>query len=122
MKNITKISRAKFKISTPDVPGSELELDFNPIIDEFNLTGNFILIHWQAKPKGFRQWGLYSSKEDNYQSVGRFTQNIGRLKSLQLNDQSVRTIPSAVLYSDQSQYTCIDDRLILGEVLLSDLS
>ena len=55
MKTITKVSTAKFKITTEQVANSELLLDFNPVIEEFELKGNFYLIHWQARPKGHRQ-------------------------------------------------------------------
>ena len=49
MKIVQRISKAKFKISTLDVKDSSLELDFNPIIDQFKLTGDFKLIHWQKR-------------------------------------------------------------------------
>ncbi len=121
MKNIQKLGVARFKVSTPNAVGSELELDFNPIIKEFKLSGNYTLIHWQARPKGERQWGIYSSADDRYRSVSELSQFAGFIRSLQLDDRTATTIPSAVLYSDESQITCIDDRVILGTVRLSDI-
>ena len=56
MKSVHKISKAKFMVTTIDVPNSELQLDFNPIIEQFNLQGKFYLIHWQARPKGHREY------------------------------------------------------------------
>lgn len=75
---------------------SELILDFNPIIDYFNLTGVFSLIHWQAKPVNYRQWGIYQGNTDNYKSVKAF-QFKGKLTSLQIPDSEIQTLPSAVL-------------------------
>ncbi len=49
-KQITKIQKAKFKVATPGVTGSELELDFQPVIDQFKLEGDFVLIHLASPP------------------------------------------------------------------------
>ena len=122
MKQITKIQRAKFKVTTPGVTSSELELDFQPIIDHFKLEGNFILLHWQARPKGHREWGIYSSRDDSYRSIAEVKFNSVWLKSLQLDDATAKTIPSAVLYGDDDRITCINDRSIIGAVLLSDVA
>ncbi len=122
MKQITKIQRAKFKVATPGVTGSELELDFQPVIDQFKLEGDFILIHWQARPKGYREWGIYSSRDDNYRSTSELAINLATVKSLQLDDATAKTIPSAVLYVQEERITCINDRSIIGAVLLSDVA
>ena len=121
-KQITKIQKAKFKVATPGVTGSELELDFQPVIDEFNLEGNFILIHWQARPKGHREWGIYSSRDDSYRSTSELAINGFSVKSLQLDDVTAKTIPSAVLHVQAAGITCINDRSIIGAVLLSDVA
>lgn len=121
MKNIQKLGVAKFKVSTPNVTNSDIEIDFNPLIEQFKLSGNYILIHWQAKPKGFREWGIYSSKDDSYKSVAELAQNVGGFKTLQLDDQTAKTLPSAVLYSGEDKYTCINDKAILGTVAIADL-
>ncbi len=122
MKQITKIQKAKFKIATPGMTNSELELDFQPLIEEFKLEGDFILIHWQARPKGHRQWGIYSSRDDSYRSTSELAINWASVKSLQLDDVTAKTIPSAVLYCPDSRITCINDRSIIGAVLLSDVA
>lgn len=97
MKTVQRISKAKFKISTPNVPNSELLLDFNPVIDEFKLVGNFYLIHWQARPKGYREWGIYSSRDDTYTSTELPNQKaMGSCRLLMLDDPA-NTIPSAVI-------------------------
>ena len=96
MKTVHKISRAKFKISTPNVRNSELLLDFNPVIDEFKLVGNFYLIHWQARPKGHREWGIYDSRHDTYTSSVELTPGYGK-HELKMLDDPADTIPSAVV-------------------------
>jgi hypothetical protein len=97
MKSVTKISKARFRVVTPEIANSKLVVNFNPIIDEFNLKGNFYLIHWQARPKGYRQWGIYSSKDDTYTSTEQPPKSHGLVQYLMLNDRAAYTIPSAVV-------------------------
>ena len=122
MKIIQKLGEARFKVSTPSVPSSDLELDFNPIIKQFKLSGNYLLIHWQARPKGYREWGIYSSKDDSYHSVAKLSINIAITESLQLDDKTAKTIPSAVLYSREDELTCINQKAVIGKVFLSDVA
>ncbi len=97
-KKITKLAPAKFQVATPDV--LILQLDFNPIIKQFNLTGsNWQLIHWQGRPKGEREWGIYDPKTDTYR-CGVFDGHLtayGSINLLQLDDKTVTTLPSAVI-------------------------
>ena len=97
MKTITKIDTAKFKVIETEKPEAELMLDFAKVIDEFELDGDFYLIHWQARPKGFREWGIYSSKTDTYTSTEHIPTCYGGCSTLQLDDKTATTIPSAVL-------------------------
>ena len=122
MKIIHQIGTAKFKVTTPNVPSSDLELDFNPLIKQFKLAGNYLLIHWQARPKGYREWGIYSSKDDSYRSVAKLTINLAITESLQLDDKTARTIPSAVLCSREDEITCINQKAVIGKVFLSDVA
>jgi hypothetical protein len=98
MKIIERIATGKFKVTTPDVENGELLLDFNPIIQTFNLSGRFKLIHWQARPKGHREFGIYDYKFDSYRSL-LVTESIGygSIELLQLDDTTANTIPSAVI-------------------------
>lgn len=95
-KIITKIKFAKFKVVTPNVENGELILDFNPLIEKFKLSGSFQLFHWQARPTHYREWGVYKSREDSYQSISGFVIQ-GVFKSLQIPDSEIDSIPSAVL-------------------------
>jgi hypothetical protein len=98
MKTIQHLARAKFKISTSGIVNSELVLDFQPIIDEFKLTGDFKLIHWQAKPKGHREFGIYNSIDDSYRSTSFLVKaSYGSLQLLQLDDAKDNALPSAVI-------------------------
>jgi hypothetical protein len=98
MKTIQRIATAKFKVNTPGIENSELMLDFQPIIDEFKLTGDFKLIHWQARPKGYREFGVYSSVDDSYRSTDKWSKpSYGSLLPLQLNDKNDNALPSAVI-------------------------
>lgn len=97
MKLITKLARAKFAIATEFVAESGIQLDFNPIINQFELTGDYYLIHWQARPKGYREWGVYRAVDDSYHSLPKIPTVYGAWSSLQLNDVTTVTLPSAVI-------------------------
>lgn len=98
MKSIERIAPAKFKVTTPNVENSELMLDFQPIIDKFKLVGDFKLIHWQARPKGYREFGIYSSVDDSYRSTDNLSKaGYGSVQFLQLDDATANTLPSAVI-------------------------
>ena len=97
MKNVNKISKAKFKVATPHVLDSELLLDFNPVIEKFKLTGDYYLIHWQARPKGYREWGVYDSANDTYTSIVKPAKSYGSVEYLMLDDRWAKSIPSAVV-------------------------
>ena len=121
MKQIQKVGAGLFKISTPGVNGSEINLDFNPIIKEKGLTGDFLLIHWQGRPKGEREWGIYSGQDDSYRSFLEGKINWQKIEMFQLDDKTAKSLPSAVMIVEQAPVTCINGRAIVGEVLLSDL-
>lgn len=122
MKLIQRLAKGQFRVTTPEVNNGVLDLDFNPIISQFDLKGSFTLIHWQARPKGHREWGIYSSVDDSYRSVAELSINFAQIKSLQLDDATATTVPSAVFYTAEHQITCINQRSIIGVPLLSDLN
>lgn len=113
MKTVNKIARAKFKISTPNVPNSELELDFNPILQTFKLEGDYLLVHWQGHPKGHREWGIYSSVRDCYDSVIGIDFHHPDARGIQLNDKAAITKPSAVLLIKNARLLLLDDVAII---------
>ena len=113
MKTIQKLAKAKFKVSTDNVPNSELELDFNPVIEEFDLSGDFLLIHWQARPKGYRRWGIYVSGTDRYYSLKAIDLERWTGKTLQLDDMTAKTVPSAVLLVKNARLIIVDESGII---------
>lgn len=123
MKTITKLAQAKFKLITDNVPSSELILDFNPIIQQFLLSGSYLLIHWQARPKGHRQWGVYFSETDNYTSLSAIEFNHILGKTLQLDDAKAITVPSAVIIVQNARLILLDDKaFICNKQQLIDVS
>ena len=102
-KLIQKLAPGKFRVTTPEVPNQSLELDFNPIIKQFQLDQDrqdCKLIHWQGRPKGDRQWGIYDPQTDTY-ICGVFDGHptmYGASKLLMLDDRTAKTIPSAVVH------------------------
>ena len=122
MKNIKKIGVGKYMVTTPGVSDSEIKLDFNPPIEECNLTGDYLLIHWQSCPKGLIEWGTYKSKDDSYQSVAKLTINLAITKSLQLAVLPAKTLPNDILHVDTDKNTCINQKAIIGQAFLSDVA
>lgn len=69
---IIKKSFMQFQICWQHRLDAKIQLDFNPLNNKFELTKlykHFLLVHFQAKPKDLRQWGIYQFPEDNYTSV-----------------------------------------------------
>ncbi len=95
-KIITQLGKARFRLVTVNIPNSQIILDFNPLIHKFQLKGEFSLIHWQARPKKYREWGIYNSVEDRYSSIPDFKIE-GIFTSLQIPDVSAYSLLSAVL-------------------------
>lgn len=95
---IEMTDRAKVRLTYPHLPEFELNMDFNPIIQKFQLTGNSCLMHWQAKPFGLRRWGIYDAGKDEY-----FTATWNSIhclcipRFLQINEEITKTVPTAVL-------------------------
>lgn len=95
-KIITRTGKGRFRVVTPSARNFQLMLNFNPLIERFKLKGNYQLIHWQARPKGTREWGIYNSLDDSYSSLEKFEIS-GKFKSLQIPDSEASSIPSAVI-------------------------
>jgi hypothetical protein len=117
--NISKLSSAAFRCDWQNVENSQLKLNFDVIIREFNLTGNFCLIHWQAKPKFLRRWGCYSSSSDQYYSSDhdnlKFVDSF-IINPLQLDESKFFTVPTAVLYLPNSEVFVNNSQFIIRGV------
>lgn len=103
---IEKLERGKFYLrweSSPGIlyPDSEIKLDFNPLLNEFQLFNHpYVLEHWQAKPLSYRRWGLYCCVTDAYHSVDfdkYMVSNFVKSRALQIPDNKYPNIrPTAV--------------------------
>jgi hypothetical protein len=101
MKQITQLGKGKFAVKSEN--GTKLPLDFNPIIDRLSdrqKETNYFLIHWQGKPKGDREWGIYDSRDDSYR-CGIFENHptaYGAVELIMLDDTQNNLLPSAVVW------------------------
>lgn len=66
---ITRTAPFKFTVENPGSPLTDtLRLDFGPLLDNALYQAPMVMIHFQARPKGLRRWGLYDSHSDTYHS------------------------------------------------------
>lgn len=59
----------EFDIYWQGVQGSKIHLDFNPLLESYQLEGEYCLLHWQARPRGLRRWGIYDSATGTYTAL-----------------------------------------------------
>lgn len=103
MQVITKLNDTSFGILWDEVPTEKLVIDFKDLIEQNKLTGNYCLLHWQAKPKGFRKWGIYESLFKQYHSMQANNLKLITIPRLiEVNENSYKTIPSSVIYFSNS--------------------
>ncbi len=98
---ITKTSPGNFTSQWQGISNSTLNVNFNPLIKQHNLSGNFILLHWQAKPKPYRRWAYYKSPEDIYVPFDWDRLKINtrlNLKPIEISEEKWGTVPTAVIY------------------------
>lgn len=97
---VVRIAPRQFKLSYPHLLDFELNMNFSPVIEQFNLSGDFCLLHWQAKPFGLRRWGVYSGGDDSYCSTEWQSLEVkaGKIIPLQVDESVIKTVPTAVLY------------------------
>lgn len=105
MQNITKLSEAKFHIVWDEKSEDDLTVNFNPLISTYRLKGEFCMVHWQAKPKFLRRWGIYDSSTDSYRAFDHDKLDIligVQCRPLQINEGMHSTVPTAVLLFEPS--------------------
>jgi len=98
---ITVHGHHRFSISWSDPSASgeaNLNLDFEPLIKAFvkKDDDDVYLIHWQARPKTIRRWGVYHVKTRTY-TCADSVRIIGSSIGCQLDESEVKTLPTAVL-------------------------
>jgi hypothetical protein len=115
IQTIDRLAQAAFRCEWEDITDSRLKLNFDVIIKHFDLSGQFCLMHWQAKPKFLRRWGIYDSVSDRYHSSEhdqiRFSEGLS-MQTLQLDEALVSTVPTAVIYYPGAKAILSDDGLI----------
>jgi hypothetical protein len=97
---VKKIGQSKFRVFWNEQRNSELIMDFKPIINQFNLTGNFVLLHWQALPKYLRRWGMFCSASDDYYPFNHDQLKVianRNFSTLQIDEAKWGTKPTAVI-------------------------
>jgi len=82
---------------------SVISLDFNPLINHVlnsDFKANYYcLLHWQAKPKGLRQWGVFDSTTSGYYASREITfKTTTEPKTIQLDETKVKTLPTSVMF------------------------
>lgn len=103
MQTITKITDTSFSMVWDEVPTEKLVIDFKDIIEQHRLTGNYCLLHWQAKPKGLRKWGVYDSAAKSYHSMQANNLLMAVVPRLIEVDENIyKTVPSSTLYFPNS--------------------
>ncbi|WP_324281579.1 hypothetical protein VKI21_06865 [Cyanobacterium aponinum UTEX 3222] len=97
---IIKLNKGKFQISWEKIQGSEITLDFNPLIKHFQLEGIYCLLHWQARPRNLRRWGIYDAVCDQYYGLDYDAVKINacEIKLLQIDESKTLFPPTAVLW------------------------
>jgi hypothetical protein len=98
-----------------------LKLNFDVLIEYFGLTGDFVLLHWQARPKFVRRWGIYCHRSDRYHSCDYNQLLIGAtlIEPLQIDESLFKTVPTAVLYMPYTEVVVEGDRVIIKSSELS---
>ena len=59
----------RVEIRYSDRPNFLMKMDFGPIIRHHKVAGNFVIVHFQAMPKGERRWGVFDGASSQYYSV-----------------------------------------------------
>jgi len=108
-KSLVKIKKTevnnKFVITHYDLDGNVVKdgvlvIDFNPILNILpKESENFVLAHYQAKPKNLRTWGVYA--RGNYYSFSNYFANSSSI-SIKLDEKNLILPPHAVLYYPNS--------------------
>jgi hypothetical protein len=99
------------------IPNSIIQMDFNPLINAFNLKGAFCLIHWQGKPFGLRRWGVFCNQSKHYYTVDYNQIQFApqhQLELLQIDENKFPDIrPTAVLYIANAKVVEVGDKILV---------
>jgi hypothetical protein len=96
---VRRLTAYRHQILYPtELPTFRLVVDFGPLVEALNLTGDYCLVHWQARPRGERRWGVFSceGEEHRYQGCWGYRSDLP-CQGFQLNESGVAVVPTAVL-------------------------
>lgn len=99
MQKIIKLSHGVFKIFWTKNPTETIILNFTPLIKAFNLSqyDNYVLLHWQAKPKNLRRFGAYQPDEYFGIDYQNFSSENINCQLIQIPEDNITTNPVATL-------------------------
>jgi hypothetical protein len=89
------------------LPDSLITLDFNPIIKEGRLVKDFAICHYQARPRGLRQWGIFYAGD--YFSVKIINAEIA-YESILLPETATTHPPNAVMVHRNCKVVITDEQ------------
>jgi len=99
-----QIGEAKFHLIWNKSLSLSIRLDFAPLIDQVQRQGqmsHFCLVHWQARPKYLRRWGVFGFlPSTNIYLVCNTIQIQVRQQTaytIQLDESQIRTVPTSVI-------------------------
>lgn len=100
------------------IPDSHIVLDFNPIISHLkeerllDINDPFCLVHYQARPRGLRQYGVWNSGE--YQSFRDCVRSEVPSFCVCLDEKFLQLPPNAVIVYPRSHFDA--DRLAIQSI------
>ncbi|MFP4298678.1 MAG: hypothetical protein ACLFT0_12560 [Spirulinaceae cyanobacterium] len=94
-------------------------MDFTPFLRLPN-ADRFVILHFQGKPKYYRQWGIYSVKLDEYFSRGwqqiKFDKGL-TTHAYSLDETKYKTLPSSVMVYENAK---LEVNELSGEILIKN--
>ena len=91
---IRKISDFRVVLTYSELPKFKLVMDFKPLWELVTPDGPCCLVHWQAKPRGERRWGIFDGQI--YRSYEGYSSELP-VEGVQVDENQVLTVPTAVL-------------------------
>jgi hypothetical protein len=101
LQKVFRKAKHQFVVTWEHHPNDRIKLDFTPIINQFKLTAyqDFLLLHWQNRPRGLRRWGIFCYAPDQYYCTDYDKIQLPNVetKLLQIPELQLRLPPSAVV-------------------------
>lgn len=95
---ITKIVPRQFQLVFSDEAKTTMVLNFQPLVEAINYQRAYTILHFQSRPKGLRQWGVYDVTNDSYTSTDDKHLVIKKVPKAHQIPDTPKIMPTAVLY------------------------